>query len=73
METFVKAVGLFVVAVLVTFLVGAVLAIPTMLLVNIVLTPTIITILFGSVKIGFWKAFGLNLLIGFLFGRSSKS
>jgi hypothetical protein len=43
----------------------------TMLLVNVLFTPTIIAAIFGTAKLTFWKALGLNLLAGFLFKSTS--
>ena len=63
-----KAFGLITVGVVIVFIVGLVFAFPVMLLWNW-LMPEI----FGLPEIGFWQAYGLNLLSGFLIKSSSVS
>lgn len=55
------------------FVLGALFALPTMWLVNVLFTKATILSLFGTAKIGFWQAFGLNVLTGFLFRSTSKT
>lgn len=60
----------------VLFLVGAFSAIGaffTMIAINYLFAPAVILFLFGTVKIGFFKAFVLNVLAGILFGSKSAS
>lgn len=42
---------------------------PTMVMINYVLSPTLITLFFGASKITFWKAVVLNILMGWFFGH----
>ena len=69
METLVKVVGAVVVALALIFVISLVMAIPTMLLVNYVLSPTALIAVFGG-PLGFWKAFFLNFLAAQLFKTS---
>lgn len=45
----------------------ALLAYPTMCLVNYLFTPTLLVAVFGMAKIGFWQALCLNTLASLLF------
>ena len=73
METIVKGVGaiLFVVAIL--GLVAAIMALPTMLIVNYLFTSAVLLSVFGIPALTFWKAFWLTFLCGFLFKSSTTS
>lgn len=62
-----ETIGKFVVMILILFVVGIFLALPTMWLWNW-LMPAI----FGLIKIGFWQALGLNILAGILFKNNSS-
>ena len=53
--------------------IAAVLAVPVMALVNYVVAPQFLLMVFGTVKLGFWKALCLNLLCGVLFQSSVGS
>ncbi len=58
----------FIVAILTAVIISALMAFPTMALWNY-LMPAI----FGLIKISFWQALCLNLLVGVLFGKTSSS
>jgi hypothetical protein len=45
----------------------------TMLIVNYLFTTTVLLTLFGVAKIGFWRAFVLNLLFGFFHTTSTRT
>lgn len=51
---------------------GALMAIPTMLLVNGLFSPTLLQTVFGG-PISFLSAWGLNILCGFLFKSTTSS
>ena len=57
----------------VIFVVAALFAWFTMLLVNFLFTPIGIAAVFGTVKLTFWKALCLNLLAGFLIKSTTVS
>lgn len=53
-------------------LLAAVLAFPTMWVVNYLFASTFLTFVFGG-ALTFWKALALNFITGFLFSASSSS
>jgi hypothetical protein len=69
METFLKIVGLVVLLFVIVAVVAAIMAVPMMLLVNYVFSPTALIAVFGG-PIGYWKAFWLIFLCGLLFKSS---
>ena len=46
---------------------------PTMWIMNYILSAEFLTFVFGASKMGFWKAFFINLLCGILIKGSSSS
>jgi hypothetical protein len=48
-------------------------AFPLMWLINYLFTPVVLTVLFGTAKIGFWKTVVLNIISGWLFKGNSTS
>ena len=73
METVVKALGVFTLAMLLIVAVSVIGAYPTKWLVNYVLAPQFIYFVFGVTKIGFWKALGTNVLASSLFKSTTTS
>lgn len=51
---------------------GALFAFPTMWIVNYLFTPTLLMLIFGTIKIGFWKAWVLNIFIGLFTAKTVK-
>lgn len=68
METFVKIIGIVVVALAIIFALSLLLAWPVKLLWN-----WLIPDIFGLIKINFWQSWGLLLLFGLLVKGSSSS
>lgn len=58
--------------IILVFVIALVFALPVMLLVNYVFSPAALVAIFGG-PIGFWKAFWLNFLCGFLFKSSNTT
>ena len=48
-------------------------AFPLMWAINYVFTPAVLTFLFGTAKIGFWKTVVLTIITGWLFKSGSTS
>jgi hypothetical protein len=44
-----------------------------MVLLNWLITPTLLTAIFGVAKVGFWRAWGISVLTGVLFKSTSFS
>lgn len=57
-------------AIALVFGLSVLLAFPTMWLVNFVFWPPFIGTVFGVAKLTLWKAWGLNFLMGLLFGKA---
>jgi hypothetical protein len=53
--------------------IGLLLAFPVMWLVNFLFAPSALLVVFGTVKLGFWQAYGLLVLAGLLFKSSSTT
>jgi len=70
METLVKFVGAAVIALGLIAIVAAIMAIPTMFLVNYLFSDTTLNTVFGVPFFDFWKALWLNILCGLLFKTS---
>ena len=72
MNVFGGIVALVFIALPLVVLISALLAIPTMLLVNAVFAPAAVAAVFGG-PLGFFQAWGLNFICGLLFKSSSVS
>jgi hypothetical protein len=73
METLLKAVGAIVVFIGLVALLAVLTAYPTKWVVNYLFTPGILTVLFGTAKIGFWQALALNFITGLARGTASAT
>jgi Flp pilus assembly protein TadB len=73
MDKLTKAIGAFVLALVLIVAISLLGAYPTKWLVNYVLAPGFIYFVFGVTKIGFWKALTTNILAGQLFKSTSTS
>lgn len=73
MDKLTKAIGAFVLALVLIVAISLLGAYPTKWLVNYVLAPGFIYFVFGVTKIGFWKALTTNILAGQLFKSISTS
>lgn len=71
METLLKAFAVVLLIIGVIVLIGVLTAVPIMLLLNWLIAPTLLLVIFGVAKIGFWKALGIGLLCGCLFKSTS--
>lgn len=69
MDIALKAIGIFVLALVIIFGVAIVFAYPTMLLFNYVFSSTALLAVFGVAKMTFWRTFWTGILFGLLFGR----
>lgn len=67
METLTKAVGLFVVGIVIILGLAALMAYPTKWLINYIFTDGFRLSLFGVAQIGFWRALAINALAVGLF------
>lgn len=73
MEDVIKIVGVVVFAVILGVGLALLSAYPTMLLVNYLITPTVLLTVFGISALTFWKAFWLNFLCGILFKSTTTN
>jgi glucan phosphoethanolaminetransferase (alkaline phosphatase superfamily) len=73
MEALLKFVGAFVLVVGLVFVIAAVMAFPTMWLMNYLFTPSLLKMVFGITTITFWKAFWFNLFMGLVVKSSTTS
>jgi phosphate/sulfate permease len=73
MESLAKIVGAVVLVVVIVFVLSALMAYPVQLMVNYIFTDSVRVALFGTPILGFWKAFWLTSLCGFLFKGTSSS
>jgi hypothetical protein len=73
MDTIVKYVGAGVLIFALVVVFSLLAAYPTMWLVNYLITPSLLTTIFGISALTFWKAFWLNFLASALFKSSSVS
>lgn len=71
MDTFFKVVGVIVVSVAGVVGLAIVMAYPTKWMVNYLVSPAALTVVFGAPVLGIWKALALNFICGFLFKSTS--
>lgn len=73
MEALTKFVGIVVLVVVLVFLIAALMAYPTMWLMNYLFAPSFLQTVFGITAITFWKAFWFNFFMGLVIKSSSSS
>ena len=71
MEDLVKVAGTLILVVGLFFLISFLAAYPTMWLINYLITPSALAVVFGIPALTFWKAFWLNFLCSALFKSRS--
>ena len=73
MDDILKGFGAFVLIMVIAVGICFLAAYPTLWLVNYLITPTVLTAVFGIPALTFWKAFWLNFLCSALFKSTSTS